>query len=403
MVLYLKCVLLKWEDAHKVCQQLNNCSWDHKNMSITDLNTFRLDKDLSYDLDLSLQVVRALSIVDTLLSKKVECIDVFKPLAIQFVPQITDEELYTVINDYILSPGVVCVIDSIYVGKLSTGAIMHMDLVGEGEFRVPYIYFDAFLAIQDRGNRQLYLHLVKILHELCHVLTPGLIRLSQIINTTVSTGSGTPPADLPKFPPRFATPEKIGPICFGRGNSGCGFEDAALGGRLVVDANYMKAPFAHPLQLKKLPYPQFPPTPTGNDSLSIIPDEYVADIVTQWMDWLEHGGKIPLLKIPLEGLTVIKLMKFVSPEEAKLHFDKRGERQMAAKQTPAERASKRHKKNRAEEEDTCSINTSHYYNKYLMGANEDDEEFYAQEQSVITGGINAQQLEAMEKDPFLRY
>lgn len=115
------------------------------------------------------------------------------------------------------------------------------------------------------------------------------------------------------------------------------------------------------------------------------------------MEWLEHGGKIPSLKIPLEGLTVIKLMKFVSPEEAKLFFDKRGERKMTAKQTPAERASKRHKKTRAEEEDTCNINTFHYYNKYLMGANEDDEEFYAQQQSIITGGINAQQLEAMEK------
>lgn len=97
-----------------------------------------------------------------------------------------------------------------------------MSLIGEGDEKVPYIFFDAFLASHDRGDRQLFLHLVKILHELCHVLTPGLIRLSQMSNSSVS------PANVPKFPPRFATPEKIGPICSGRGDSGSGFEDVVI-------------------------------------------------------------------------------------------------------------------------------------------------------------------------------
>lgn len=368
-------------------------------MSIADLKFFKLDKVQSYDVDLSPQVVSALTIVDTILSKKEECIQVFKPLATQFFPSITDNQLYEVINDYILSPKVVCVVDSIFVGKLSTGAMMQMSLVGAGGEKVPHIYFDAFLASHDRGDRQLYLHLVKILHELCHVLTPGLIRLSQMSNSFSS------PAAVPKFPPRFVTPEQIGPICSGRGDSGSGFEDMALGGRVLLDADNMKAPFAHNLRLKTLPYPQYPPTMAGNDSLRIIPDSYVTDIVGQWTAWLDHGGTMPPLAIPVAGLQVLRHAQFQNLEAAELHYNKKMKKPVD--QIPAERASKRQKKSHAEGEELEASSQSseeepYCFNRYVMGANEDDDDL-EQEGSVITGGIGAHQLEEMKKDPFLRF
>lgn len=384
---------------------------------MNDLKVFKLDKVESYDVDLSPQVVRALSIVDTLLSKsdrRAQCIEVFKSLATQFISDITDEELHNVIHDYVLSRGVVCVVDSIYVGKLSTGVMLETDLVeaSDGHGKVPHIYFDAFLASHDRGERQLYLHLVKILHELCHVLTPGLIRLSLIKRPSVGCGisaiaSPTTPADLKKLPPRFATPETIGPICSGRGDSGSGFEDAALGGRVLLDADNMKAPFAHELRLKTLPYPQFPPTMAGNDSLRIIPDKYVTDIVAQWTAWQEKGGKIPSLAIPFSGFVLLRHAQFPSLEAAQQHYNKK--RKSVPEPAPAERTSKRYKKSHTEgeeqeaasqssEEDSCDIH------RYMMGANEDDEDLeLEQEGSVITGGIGAHQLEEMKRRPFLRF
>lgn len=357
----------------------------------------------------------ALSIVDTLLSRtdrKEQCIQVFQSLATQFVPDITDEELYEVIDDYILSRGVVCVVDSIYVGKLSTGAMMQTEWVEASDGKVPYIYFDAFLASHDRGERQLYLHLVKILHALCRVLTPGLIRLSMIGRPIVESSnsavtSPTSPAEVEKFPPRFAIPETIGSICSGRGNAGCGFEDAALGGCVLLDADHIKAPFAHELRLKTLPYPQYSPTMAGNYSLRIIPDEYVTDIVAQWTAWLEHGGKIPSLAIPFGDFVLLKYARFPSLEAAEQHYNKK--RRRLAEPTPAERTSKRCKKPHAEgeeldaafqssEEDTCNMN------RYMMGANEDDEDLeQEQEGSVVMGGIGAHQLEEMTRRPFLRF
>lgn len=62
---------------------------------MNDLKVFKLDKVESYDVDLSPQVVRALSFVDTLLSesdRKEQRIEVFKSLATQFISDITDEE-----------------------------------------------------------------------------------------------------------------------------------------------------------------------------------------------------------------------------------------------------------------------------------------------------------------------
>lgn len=112
-----------------------------------------------------------------------------------------------------------------------------------------------------------------------------------------------------------------------------------------------------------------------------------------------------LLAIPVAGLVVLRQAQFQNVEAAELYYSKKGKK--PANQTPAERASKRQKKSHAEGEELDAISQSseedpYCFNRYVMGANEDDDDL-EQEGSVITGGIGAQQLEEMKKDPFLRF
>lgn len=390
-----------------------------------------LASELSMDVDFSNQVLKAIELMEKLLLDQQLLLNLFRPIAQLFVNDITDPELLTILQDYILNDGVNILVEQFYfTEKVHSSAIMktcYHSFVCNGASgpKLPYVIFDAYLASFDRGNRQCYLHFVKLLHELTHVLTPGFVRLSISRKTE-------PYPSLPKLPRGFTTPTKIGPIAKGKGDAGSGFEDIVFGGRVLLDLSDSRRPYERELQLKVLPYPDLPPTSKGNDSIYVIKDEYVNEIIQSLDIWFNANGPFPSLKIPETSLSVVKLLKFPSRDVALNHFQKNDV--FTEEQAPKVDVRKRlftalPTNESARENERLAHSSGQHYSDYdiqdiqgggedeavlfdpvvgkislTLGGNEDDEELEDEGfSSVLHGGISKEQLQYLENHPYERF
>lgn len=102
----------------------------------------------------------------------------------------------------------------------------------------PVIYFDMFFATGNFGVRQEFLHVVKILHEIAHIFTPLLM------NYVYHPGGV---CDGKKW----TTPQNIGTIRTGKGDSGSAFEELVLGGRVLPHHEFVRRPYQQMLQLRR--------------------------------------------------------------------------------------------------------------------------------------------------------
>ena len=169
----------------------------------------------------------------------------------------------------------------------------------------PVLFFDTTFAFvvcdcEIIENRQEYLHLLKLLHEFGHILTPGLIESKGEINAmeVVRNADEAFKKDGKKAREAFAvlldTPENLGTVVKGHGYAGdCGteWEELECGGRVVTEDCPM--PLAHELLLKRRRKRDQRPIHT-NVITYRISDEYISGFLAT----LRSSGDLPSFKIP---------------------------------------------------------------------------------------------------------
>ena len=169
----------------------------------------------------------------------------------------------------------------------------------------PILFFDTAFAFvvcnsEIRENRQEYLHLLKLFHEIGNILTPGLIESKGEINAmqVVRDADEAFKKDGKKAREAVAvlldTPEKLGTVVKGNcyvGDCGTEWEELECGGRVVTEDCPM--PMAHELLLKRRKERDQRPTRT-NVITYRVSDEYISGFLAT----LRSSDDLPSFKIP---------------------------------------------------------------------------------------------------------
>lgn len=336
----------------------------------------------SYDTDLSASMKRALSIAFKLLQSSEAKVQLYSEFLKKFKPDITIESIQSIL-DKVAERGF-----DVKFEILKNALMMCSPFPNslDPQLLRPVMYFDVFLVSNDRGNRQTYLHVIKILHEYAHMLIPSILNLC-------SEGSSTN---------KFSTPIHIGQVNKTPGDCGSGLEDIVIGGKVTPHRNYLKQPYRQMLTLRKIPYQELPPSLKGNMICYHIKDEYIDHILNVLENW--EYGELPSLYIPEDGLQLEVSYIAGSIEEArKLIFGTTNtvsnaiSSRMSKRQRPVN--TKNSNNDAIEDLDLESFKESFIHHGDEVVDIEDDEEQVLDDNigSITGGSFNAWELKMMQK------
>lgn len=231
-------------------------------------------------------VLRAVGIVNKWIYNREAALEIFRNLALDIVPNIDDDELDGVISNAIREGGVDVQFDSM-TNKLMQIAVVPNAVVKTLKRHV--IFFNTKLVTVQSlatesilNDRQEFLHVVKLIHEYSHALSPHLFALAK------SRYSSLPSEVKP-----ITTPDRYGVLAPGKEDMGSHWEEKTFGGRIIPQNRFRwLSPFHQPLQLKVRPDSKFPPHDEYNIRLQDISDEFIGSFLQCCRTWNE-GQSLP--------------------------------------------------------------------------------------------------------------
>ena len=253
-----------------------------------------LDENLSLGIALSPSVVEAQAMVTKLMKDQRAVIALFGGVSRLVVADITEEEIMMLFGDTFLNGCSYC------VDRLPNALMMCSPYPNVSK-RVtrPVLYYDCFFACvqpadQVAYNRQMYLHIVKELHELSHGLTPALMRLFASRKSNISY------RDTPLK--KAKTPPKIGQLHARQGDMGNGLEEDVFGGRIIPHPEFLLKPFAAPLCLRTA-IDTNKIADNNNCQIVVINDDYITRILGAVRSWQPGSAPVNFL-VPFSACVV---------------------------------------------------------------------------------------------------
>jgi hypothetical protein len=165
---------------------------------------------------------------------------------------------------------------------------------------------EAYLNVRvGAEHRVTYLHVVKLLHEISHTLTPSFARrTTEYLNSTESQEEKNKKLD---------TPEKMGAVWQTRrrtiGDAGSAWEESVIGGRVVPGGTASK-PYGKALCLYVMHESGEAPD-EGNYDEFVLPDSFLESQLAELEQW-QPGTALPSLKFtPTEGQVPISVSSTV--------------------------------------------------------------------------------------------
>lgn len=318
----------------------------------------------SADIEFSPQVLRAIELAQKIFSSPTAVISLFREFSDFIVtPSLSNDELYAAAQRAFIDKGVDVIVDQLYyIRDPHNSAFMQCEPFAPGR---PTIVFDCFLCSGNFGLRQLYFHLIKIIHEYTYLLIQEILRL----NDAKSKNSDLNPEAT------FTTPAKCGPITERKGDAGSGWEEIKLGGRVFLNSVNLKRPFQSQLILKTRPFPEYPPDMKLNTDLYWISDQFIANFIEALSNWKEDA--------PLPNFLIDERSRELKYKCERLGPKKKGKKRQGSSTTNKRKLSRKVEEGGDEEEVVESESLENSLNEL--------------ENSVILGGMSREQIEFSEK------
>ena len=250
----------------------------------------------------SAPVQDALNVVQRILNDDLACLKIYGPLGELFHESITVTDVLAEVQKVKAVKFDITVMDDASMGKAYMQCLPVPNAHNPAIIKPVLLFNDKYIKKTKAADLQMYFLVCKLLHEIGHTLTPGLVKLSPVCAEGQS----------------LETPEKMGTNMIANkkfaADCGAAIEEIAYGGR-VRTGDCTTTPFKLPLRVTIRKFTNIPPGP-GNYTVRRIDTTYVSMKVAELKAYLKaENALFPGLNITDEAMSEVLESSLAATEE----------------------------------------------------------------------------------------